>query len=365
MKVECVIEKLKSIVPQVERVTGKNLALPVLNSILMVASGKTIKLRATNLDLGIEVELPAKIEKEGVVLVPGGLLGSVVATLYGAKNVVLEKVHGNLRLSTTINTLLLKTYPEDDFPTIPTVSGDEFTFSIDRLIRAFKDVAYSAALSDIKPEIASVYITEQGNDLVCVATDSFRLAEKKIKLQKPKHFHPLLIPIKNVNEIVRVLDGHNGDVRVVVGKNQISFLYENIYLTSRLIDGTFPDYKQIIPSEHTTKAVVLRQDIVNSLKAASVFSGKFNEVKIIINPKGKRMELHTKHQEIGENTTILEGTFSGDQIEANFNHKYLFDALQSIEDDSVALELTTPNKPMVMRGAHDQNFQYLVMPMNR
>jgi len=365
MKVECIIEKLKAIVPQVERVTGKNLALPVLNSILIVASGKTVKFRATNLDLGIEVEVPAKIEKEGIVLVPGGLLSSVVSTLYGAKNVVLEKKGQNLHISTINNNLLIKTYPEDDFPTIPIVSGDEFVFELNRLIGAFKEVSYSAALSDIKPEISSVYVAEQGNELICVATDSFRLAEKKIKLQKPKHFHPILIPIRNINEIIRVFDGKFGEVKVLVGKNQISLSNENIYITSRLIDGNFPDYKQIIPKEYTTKAVVLRQDLINSLKVASVFSGKFNEVKVNISPKSKTMELYTKHQEVGENTTQIEGTFSGDAVEANFNHKYLFDALQSIEDDSVVFELTTPNKPMVMRGAHDVTFQYLVMPMNR
>ncbi len=365
MKAECILEKLKEIIPRVDRVTGKNLTLPVLNSILIVASGKTLKFRATNLDLGIEIEIPAKIDKEGVVLVSGGLLNSIISNIYNSKNIIFETINSNLHITTTNNNILVKTHPEEDFPTIPVISGEEFVFDIEKIISALKTVSYSAAISDIKPEIASVYIYEHGGELVFVATDSFRLAEKRIKLKKPQQFSGILIPIKNVNEIVRVFDGAQGEINVLISKNQISFSYQNTYLTSRLVDGNFPDYKQIIPKDHHTEVVVLKQDIINSLKTTSVFSGRFNEVGMTVNPGQKKFEIHAKNQDLGENTTKVDGSLSGDPIEVNFNYRYIFDAFQSIGDDSVVLQFTTANKPLVIRGAGDKTFLYLVMPMNR
>ncbi|MEK7143247.1 MAG: DNA polymerase III subunit beta [Patescibacteria group bacterium] len=365
MKIECLVERLKEAVQQVERITGKNLTLPVLNSILIIASGKTLKFRATNLDLGIEIEIPARIEKEGLVLVPGGILNMVVSTLYDSKNITLEKVNQNLHLTTTKNNITIKTYPEDDFPTIPVIKGETFVFDMEKIIGALKSVSYSASFSDIKPEISSVYVYEHNNDLVFVATDSFRLAEKRIKIKKPQALTGVLVPIKNVVEIIRVFNGLEGEAIISVSKNQISFSYQNIYLTSRLIDGVFPDYNQIIPKEHKTEAVILRQDILGALKTGAVFSGKFNEVGIMISPKQKTFEVRTKHQETGESTTKINGAVSGEEIEVNFNHKYIFDSFQSIADDSVIFSFSGAGRPLTIRGAGDKSFLYLVMPMNR
>lgn len=365
MKIECLVEKLKEAVSQVERITGKNLTLPILNSILIIASGKTIKLRATNLDLGIEIEIPAKIEREGIVLVPGGILNMVVSTLYDSKNIILEKISQNLHLITAKNNIIIKTYPEDDFPTIPIIKGETFSFDIEKITEALKAVSYSASFSDIKPEISSVYIYEHNSDLVFVATDSFRLAEKRIKTKKPQHFSGVLVPIKNVVEIIRVFAGLSGEVMASVSKNQLSFSYQNIYLTSRLIDGVFPDYNQIIPKEHKTEAVILKQDVLGALKTSAVFSGKFNEVGIIISPKQKILELRTKNQETGESKTKILGAVTGEEIEANFNHKYIFDCFQSITDDSVSFSFAGAQRPVTIRGVGDKSFLYLVMPMNR
>ncbi|MEK7558648.1 MAG: DNA polymerase III subunit beta [Patescibacteria group bacterium] len=365
MKVECIVEKLKEAIPQVDRITGKNLTLPVLNSILIIGSGKTLKLRATNLDLGVEIEIPSKIEREGVVLVNGSLLNSIISTIT-TKNLTLETIQNNLHITTTYNNIIIKTYPQDDFPTIPIISGNEFIFETKKIIQAIKTIFYSASFSEIKPEISSVYIYENNNnELIFVATDSFRLAEKRIKIKKPKDFPEIIIPIKNITEIIKIFDGIDGDINISINKNQISFSHQNIYLTSRLINGVFPDYKQIIPKEHKTKVVVLRQDLITTLKTAAIFSGKFNELGIIIKPKQKIFEVHTKNQEFGENRTKIEGALMGEDLEVNFNYKYIFDCLQSITDDSVSLLFNGIHKPLIIQGVSDSSFLYLVMPMNK
>jgi len=365
MKIECSIEKIKKALVSVERITGKNLTLPVLGSILWVATDKTLKLRATNLNIGIEVGVPARVEKEGVVAVRGDVLSSLFSILQGDFNVIFELINGNLLVKTKTSTILLKSIPHDDFPTIPIVSGDSFVVSSKKFIDGIKSVYYSSSVSEVKPEIGSVYVYPEDDVLVFVSTDSFRLAEKKIKIKQKLSFGGILVPYKNIVEIIKVFDGVDDDLEITLQKNQISFSTENIYLTSRVIDGNFPDYKQIIPKNPTTKAVVLKQDFVSALKISNVFSDKFNQIVLTVRPGDKVLELESKNTEIGENTTLISGALSGDDVSANFNYKYILDCFQSIGGDSLSLELSGNNKPMVLRGVGDNSFMYLVMPMNR
>lgn len=364
MKIECSINKIKKALVSVERITGKNLTLPVLSSILWVATGKTLKLRATNLNIGIEIEIPAKIEKEGVVAVRGDILSSLFSFLQGDAFVVFELINNNLLVKTNTSTILLKSIPHDDFPTIPTVEGETFLIPSKKFIDGIKSVYYSASLSEIKPEIGSVYIYPEEDILVFVSTDSFRLAEKKIKIKQKLSFEGILIPYKNIVEIIKIFDGVDEDLKISLQKNQISFSAENIYLTSRVVDGNFPDYKQIIPKNPTTKAVVLKQDFISSLKISNIFSDKFNQIAITIKPNEKIFEIESKNVDIGENTTMLAGALSGESVSANFNYKYILDCFQSTVGDSLSLELNGNNKPMIIRGVGDASFLYLVMPMN-
>jgi DNA polymerase-3 subunit beta len=364
MKIECSIDKIKKALISVERITGKNLTLPVLGSVLWVATGKTLKLRATNLNIGIEIEIPAKIEKEGVVAVRGDILSSLFSILQGDLMVKFELINGNLLVKTNTSTILLKSILHEDFPTIPIIEGETLLISTKRFIEGIKAVYYSASVSEIKPEIGSVYIYPEEDMLIFVSTDSFRLAEKKIKIKQKLSFSGILIPFKNVTEIIKVFDGIENDLKITLQKNQISFSTENIYLTSRVVNGSFPDYKQIIPKNPTTKAVVLKQDFISSLKISNIFSDKFNQIILTIKPNEKIFEIESKNTDIGENNTLISGALSGDNISANFNYKYILDCFQSISGDSLSIELNE-NKPMIIRAVGDPSFMYLVMPMNR
>ncbi|MFA6251264.1 MAG: DNA polymerase III subunit beta [Candidatus Paceibacterota bacterium] len=365
MKIECSIDKIKNALISVERITGKNLTLPVLGSVLWVATNKTLKLRATNLNIGIEVEIPARVEKEGVVAVRGDVLSSLFSILQGDLIVKFELINGNLLVKTKTSTILLKSISHEDFPTIPIVEGEKLLVPSKKFIEGIKSVYYSASVSEVKPEIGSVYIYPEEDMLVFVSTDSFRLAEKKIKIKQKLSFGGILIPFKNVVEIIKVFDGMNDDITITLQKNQISFKTENIYLTSRVVDGSFPDYKQIIPKNPTTKSVVLKQDFISSLKISNIFSDKFNQIVLTIRPEEKIFEVESKNTDIGENTTLLAGALSGEDVSANFNYKYVLDCFQSIAGDSLSIELSGNSKPMIIRGVGDPSFMYLVMPMNR
>jgi len=365
MKLECQIEKIKNALITVERMTGKNLTLPVLGSILFVAVDKKLKLRSTNLSIGIEIDVPVKIEKEGVVAIKGDVLSSLFSVFQGDGSVSFELISGNLSVKTKTNSILIKSIPHEDFPTIPSVEGEEILLSAKKFIEGLRSVYYSASVSEIKPEIGSIYIYPQDDMLVFVATDSFRLAEKKIKIKQKFNFDGLLLPFKNTIEIVKVFDNIDDDIKITLQKNQISITTPGIYLTSRVIDGSFPDYKQIIPKGSLTNAIVLKQDFMSSLKVSNVFSDKFNQVTLTVTPNEKSFEVESRNSDIGENVTSINGSFSGDNVSANFNYKYILDCFPSVSGDSVSLEMNGNNKPMILRGVGDSSFMYLIMPMNR
>lgn len=365
MKTECSVEKFKNAISQVERITGKNLTLPVLSSILLISSTKTLKLRSTNLSLGIEIEIPAKTEKEGILAVSGSVLNAVFSNVSQNENVLLEEKDGNLLIKTKKSQIKLKCHPHEDFPTIPIVEGTSFEIDSKKLIDGIKSVFYSSSVSDIKPEISSVFMYTNDDNLVFVSTDSFRLAEKKIKVKGLEEILGILIPFKNIAEILKVFGEFQGLIKVCFNKNQISFSSENIYLTSRIIDGIFPDYRQIIPKQSSTDAVVLKQDLLNALKLSNVFSDKFNQVNLRISPKEKIFELSSANNDIGENKTYLDAVVNGELVELGFNYKYFLDCFQSISTDSVSIKLSGASKPIVISPVSDPSFTYLIMPMNK
>lgn len=366
MKFECIKSKLSEAVSMAEKITGKNLTLPVLACIFIEAKNKNIVLRATNLDLGIEIMLPVKIEQDGVAAVPGQIFNNFLAQSAGDKGVIIENNEGNVKIVSDVGTTIIKSLNTDDFPTIPRIEGGKsFKINSREFTRGIKSVWYSSAISSMKPELSSVYIHSNEDGLVFVATDSFRLAEKKIKMKNMKDFGSVLIPVKNIPEIMRVLENSPEEVDVTITKNQISFSFAGVYLTSRVVEGVFPDYKQIIPKEHKTRVTVLKQDVVSALKIATIFSDKFNKLSIKAIPKEKVFEFSTKNSDIGENNTKIEAVILGDEISINFNYRYITDCFQSIESDSLNFDFNSLTRPLIIQGTTDNSFTYLVMPINK
>ncbi len=366
MNIECVKEKLVYAIGKAERITGKNITLPVLSCILLEVHDSVLTIKATNLDIGIEISLPVKVNKIGKVAVSGSVLYNFISNITNDKNVVLEEVSGNLKISTKHSQSLVKTFPVDDFPNIPKFSSDKpFTFNVPNLLKGFKSVMYSSSVSTIRPVLSSVLLTSEEDNVVFVATDSFRLSEKIVGVKKHKEFNQMLIPFKNVAEIIRTLEDIKEDVNVCLNENQISFSHNDIYITSRVIDGAFPDYKQIIPKETKTEVIVLKQDFISALRISNIFSDKFSQVSFHIKPKDKIFEITTKNIDIGENVNNIDAVIKGEELTISFNYKYIIDCFQSIDSDSVSLSFSDTNKPMVIRGVGDKSFLYLVMPMNK
>ena len=366
MKIECIKEKLHMAVSKAEKVVSKNLNLPVLSCLLFETKGNNLIIRSTNLDLGLEISIPVKVEQEGKVAIPAQVLSSFLNNLSDDKNIVLETVENTLKIYSSSSEANIKTLSTDDFPTVPMIDeGKTCKISSKDLISGIKSVIYSSSTSSVKPELSSVYIYSNGDEgLVFVATDSFRLAEKTIKTRKVIDLPGVLIPFKNASDILKIFDDVDEEIEINSTKNQISFNFNGLYLVSRVIDGNFPDYKQILPKERKTKVTVLKQDLINSLKISNIFSDNFNQMNIVVK-NGKNIQIKTKNLNIGENTNKIEAEIEGEEIEANFNYRYIVDCLGSIASDSIILSLNGINKPLVIQGSSDKTFTYLVMPMNR
>ncbi len=366
MKIEATREKLVEAVSRAEKVAGRNPTLPVLAGISLECVGTMLTIRATNLDLGISIHLPVKSSQDGHVVVPAQVFSALLNSFAKEKSVTLSLEGQTLRVDTATTHSSVKILPAEEFPIIPEMGGgSNFSIPAKDLITGLKSVIYAAAVGSIKPELSSICLIHDAENLVFAATDSFRLAEKKIKVKKIPNFIKILIPQKNAAEIVRIFDGIDDDISITIEDNQIAMRADSIYLTSRTIDGNFPDYKQIIPTESVSKAVVLKQDLLSSLKTSLIFSDSFNQLKLSLSPKKKKFEIESKNQDVGETKDSVEAALEGDDLTVSVNHRYLTDGFTSTPSDSLSISFAGEGKPILVEGVGDKTFRYLLMPMNR
>jgi DNA polymerase III subunit beta len=366
MKIEAIKETISDAVTKAEKIAGRNATLPVLKGIHLVAHDNVLDIKATNLDLGISISIPVKMKEEGDVVVPANILSSFLNSLAKEKSVTLESEGQTLKVSTGGVHTVIKTLSPEEFPIIPRIEDDEaFSIPARDLVLGIRSVAYAAAIGSMKPELSSIYVYYEEDKLVFVATDSFRLAEKKIKVKKIPHFKSILIPEKNAVEIARIFDGLKDDVSISIGENQIAFYGGNIYLVSRIIDGSFLDYRQVIPKETSSSVVVLKQDLASSLKTSLVFSDNFNQLLINLSPEEKKFEIQSRNNDVGESVAAVEAVIEGEKLSTSVNHRYFIDCFQSIPGDTISLRFSGSDRPIVVEGAGDKTFIYLVMPMNR
>lgn len=339
--------------------------LPVLGCVLITAEGNQLTLRATNLECGAEVVVPAKISAPGVVSVPAVVFAGFLGNARG-KSVSAALSGEVFKVETERTSASIKTLPHEDFPILPRVSAERsFKVKSGDLMRAIRNVVYCASLSAIKPELQSVMMFGEGGKLTTVATDSFRLAEKTVPLRSGGSIPEMLIPARNAAELMRILENVNAEVEVYYNDNQLSLQTDSVYYTSRLLDGAFPNYRQILPKSFTTEAVVLREDMAGALKSLSVFADKFAQVSLSIEPSKKAMLLSSRNPDVGEQVSTVKAAVDGDAVAVSFNGRYLADSLQGVSGDSVRLHSNGPGKAMLIKDAGDESFLYLAMPMNR
>lgn len=367
MNITCALERLQYATMIAERVVGKKESLPVLSCVLLEAKKKEgVLVRATNLETGVEVRVAADVSDGGIVAVPVSVFAPMIRSLRGEK-VTLAVSEENLTITSPHGTATIKTIPADEFPAIGTSSsGTGYTLPTQTLVEGVQSVSYAAAVSLIRPELASIYVTHTDDTLVFVATDSFRLAEKRLTVSGTQSFPDILIPVKNAQELVHTLEHATEDeVTCWFDDSQLLVRVGSVFFISRVIDATFPNYKEIIPQSFDTEAVVLKNDLQQELKKARIFSQVSQQVGFHVYPSKKTLTLTARANEVGEMSDTLEAKLKGEDVDINFNIQYIADCLSWVRADSVTLAFSGTGKPLIITGVGDNSFRYLVMPLNR
>jgi len=379
MKTIILKDKLEEGISVVEKIAGKSLTLPILNNILISAEKNFLNLTSTDLEIGINWWSLVKNEKEGKIAVPARVLSSFVNFLPNNKSVELELKGLDLKIKCGNQQSSLKGVSPEDFPIIPKVSTQEKIMVKGNVFcQNLSKVVDIASFSSTKPEISGVYFLFQKNLIIMAATDSFRLAEKKIYLETPlsniSKDYSLILPQRAAKEIISIF-GEKEDLIIYFSPNQILFetalsetKHPQIQVISRLIEGEYPNYQEIIPKKFETKISLRVNEFINQIKLASLFSGKINEIKIKIDPKKNQLNLSSQNPDVGEHESFLQGKVEGKACEVSFNHRFLLDGLLNIaagreKDSEVILELNSSEKPGVLRPKNDETYLYLVMPI--
>lgn len=343
----------------------RSATLPVLAGIAIVAGDDGVKLRATNLETGIDLKVNATIETPGVAVLPATTLREITTSFTDTGSIKLEHAGDTVVLSSKGGKSTLKTLPPEDFPTLPLPDDGKTTFtlpgaSLRTLVGA---VAAFASPSSVRPELGSVLLAAESGTIKSVATDSFRLAEKKIALPGSIQPFSILIPAKNALDIVQTIPDENVDV--LMDEHQCAFSWPGGIVTTRLVTVPYPDYQQIIPKNFTCESTLLRKDFEAVLKRTSVFSDSFQKIRLQFDVPEKKIVFSARNSDVGESNETVTAALSGEPMELSFNHRYLGAPLPLITTENLSLSCAGIGRPMIMRGVGDNTFLYLVMPMNQ
>ncbi len=376
MKIIILKENLNNGLNIIGRIAGKNLTLPILNNILIETEKSFINLSSTDLELGIKYWLLAKIEKEGKITVPSKILTSFVGLLPN-KKLTLEAKNQTLFIDCDDQNTQIKGLDAQDYPIIPTISDNDF-ISLDAasFCEGLSQVVDFAAINQARPELSGVYLSFQKDRVQLTTTDSVRLAEKTIFLkEKTEKAIAFILPQKTAREIINIFAEQNGRLKLYSSPNQVLFEYPmqetdhpQVQVVSRLIEGEYPEYQGIIPKKYEAQIILTKNDFLNQIKTASIFSGKNNEIKIKINPKKEGIEILSQNPELGENKSFLPAKIiyrqeNNQEVAVNFNYRFLIDGLSNIKSPKVVFELNGEDGPAVLKPAEDPTYIYVVMPI--
>lgn len=349
---------------QVSRVVGTRTTLPVLSNLLISASKGKIKISATDLEVGITTSTIGKVEEEGELTLPARLLSDFIQNNQDESiEITTEGTVANLKSShfeASIHGI-----SAEEFPTVPESPKEYFvTIKKDLFLNSLKDVNIAPASDETRPVLAGIYFQFEGEHLILAATDSYRLAEKKISLASAVAEKKIIVPARTTNEVFRILSSDSAEeISISATDNQVSFKIDETLIVSRLIEGAFPPYNQIIPAAFKIKATAKLADLSSAVKMSSLFAkdSANNNVKIFI--KDKQLTIASAASQAGSSKSQVEAEIEGDAIEIAFNARYILDVLAVLSDDQVTLNFNDNTSAGAITTKKDKDFVYIIMPL--
>ncbi|MCD4761635.1 DNA polymerase III subunit beta [bacterium] len=375
MKISSLQENLKSGLAIVSHIAGKNVNLSILNNIMIEAKDGDIKLISTDLEIGIVSHIRGKIEKEGVYTVESRLIYDYISLLPN-KKIDIEKKDTKLIIKSDNYKTNIRGQEADEFPLIPQVDKKEsYRANIDEFKEALSQVVFAVSSSETRIELTGVLFNFNSDKLTLAATDSYRLAEKKIKISSNANGEKsIIVPSKTLQELIRILGQMKSEnfnegekeIEFYITENQILFICGNTELISRLIEGQYPDYRQIIPTEKETEAKVDRGELARAVKAAALFSKTgINDVSLDFPLGKKKIMVTASSSQAGENITELDADVSGKDNSIVVNYRYLLDGINTIKSEYVEATIINSSTPMILKSEKDDSYLYIIMPIKQ
>ena len=376
MKITCKQQDLSRGLSIVSHAVSNRSTLPILANILLATDNGRLKLSATNLEIGINCWVDAQIQEEGTTTVPAKLLTDYVNSLPSAYvDITVPDDSNKVNIKSEGSDTNIKGLDASEFPLIPSAEGGEAPVIMDAstLKEMISEVAIAAAEDESRPVFTGVLVQVAGEKVTFAAADSFRLAVRVAPLPGDDTTRgDILVPARTMTELGRILPSE-GAVQMIVTPNrsQVLFHTETIDLVSRLIEGNFPNYRQIIPKEHTTRAVVETKAFAARVKQAAIFArDSSNITRIKINGGDSdglepgSITIEATAEDLGDNVSVLNAAVDGPAQQIIFNVRYLSDVLAVIDTPEVAIEVNAPTKPGVIRPVGVADYTYVIMPMH-
>lgn len=352
---------------QVSHVAGRSTTLPILKNILITAATEGVTLAATNLEIGVTTLVRGKVEVPGTFTVQARVLMDYISLL-ASGNVTISLSGTELAVTSAGSKTTLKGLAAEDFPVIPKVSdGVRLNLPAAQLKTALSQTVFAVATDDARPEISGVLFHLHGTELTLAATDSYRLAEARIPLAVAKEEQRVIVPSRSLSELLRLLPDA-GEAQLVIGENQVSVQVDDLELVTRLIEGQFPDYAQIIPASFTSNLTVETAVFAKILRQVSLFcrSG-VNDVTVQYDAAVTK--LSAANAQVGASDVELPASLTGKGGSIVFNWRFLLDGLAATGSDDVVLQLNDEKGPGLLIPSNPKNIQpsyrYLVMPIRQ
>lgn len=365
MKFVCTQENLSRGMGQVAPLAGRNTQLPILHHTLVRVESGVLELVTTDLEVGVRATIAGKVESEGAVTVPARPVFEFIQQLPQTHPISVELAGKRLAVATEGFTAHFPTGNPDDFPLLPEPSRDTpISLPAQALGEAIERTVFAAAREETRPEIHSVYVQSSGGQIQLAATDSFRLAEATLAIAEIEAPFSFLLPLAAAQEFIRLFRGDHS-ITLFRHENYLLFRGETAELTSRLIDGKYPDYRQVLPQTHHTEVVVDRLELLRALKMLTVFlSREHRRVECVVDPAHQRIEVAVPATDSGEGRIQISGEIDGKPITMLFNVQYLIDGLQHLSGEQCTLFLASENEPALLRPhGTGEGYVYVVMPI--
>jgi len=373
MKFTCTKENINKALSLVSPLANKQGHLPILMNLLIIASESKVEITATNLEIATKASLRAKVDEKGSFTVPAKTLADYI-NLLSEEQVEISLDGNELIVKNGNSSTKIKGLPADEFPVVPEIDEKNvYTLSVDDFKDGLSRTVIAVAKNEIRPELSGVYMGffKSGyNGLVLAATDSYRLAEAKVTVEQGNGEVGLIVPARTVYEVIRLLsiakdNDSEKSVRVWVSENQIAVRYGSFEMTSRLVDGEYPDYSQIIPTEFKTTASFPSDVMIKKIKAAGLFTTTgVNAVSFDLNAANGTVAVSSTSTQTGEHNSEIDADVVGDENSILLNHRYVLDGLQQIGGD-VSFKMNSADAPCVLKDEKKDNYLYIVMPIRQ